>query len=173
MKHASEVGFGLQRLGPRRLLGNVEAAFGTCHAVRALIEEVVSAKAMAEIVKAPWLAGSRCPIPDGVLINQNLDRTQVALEVSGALDRTRQPGRRHGSIVLRRCRRRVPKPGLQLEQRQRFLGVVELRRDRRACPVACDAAARVTSGCSESGASAAKDRLASSRLMLAARRAAR
>jgi len=88
LQHACEIDLGLQGLRPRRLLGDVKAAFGTRHAVRALIEEVVSAQAMAEIVKAPWLARNRHPIPDGTLINQNLNRTQVALEVSGALDRT-------------------------------------------------------------------------------------
>ena len=40
----------------------------------------------------------------------------------------------------------MPEPGLQLEQRHRFLGVVELAGDRRAGPVAGDVAADVGGG---------------------------
>src|SRR5260370_35070821 len=101
-KHPQKVNLGLDRLGSRRFLGNIESAFGTGHAVRALVEEVVSAKAMAEIVEAPWLAGSHRPIPDDILIDQNFDGPQVALEISVALDSTQQFGRCHSSIMLGR-----------------------------------------------------------------------
>src|SRR5260370_4211042 len=121
LKHPHEVNLGLDCLGSRRFPGDVESAFGTCHAVRALVEEVVSAKAMAEIIEAPRLAGSRCPIPDGILINQNLEGAHGSLAISGALDSTQQLDRVDSSSMLRRCARRVPKPSLKLKERQAWL----------------------------------------------------
>jgi hypothetical protein len=61
----------------------VEAAFSACHPVRALIEKVVGAVSVAEIVEPPWLTlGSRAA-DDRVPIDKDSDGAHIASEVTG------------------------------------------------------------------------------------------
>ena len=55
LRQPQQVCFGFDTLRPARLLWHVEVATSTGHSMRALIEEVVRAVAMAEIVELPRL----------------------------------------------------------------------------------------------------------------------
>ena len=68
--------------------------------MRALVEEVVGAIAMTQIVEPPRLAFSRSTADDRVLIDENLDGTHVAGEVAGIGVRLGQPGRSDPGVVL-------------------------------------------------------------------------
>jgi hypothetical protein len=88
--------------------------------VRALIEEVIGAIAMAEVVELPWL-GDSAPIPNRLLINKHFDGPKVPCEVA------------HVSIRLGELRRRdlalddfSRASALSLELSYRFVYIVEL-----------------------------------------------
>ena len=83
---------------------------------------------------------------DRVAVDEDLDGADVAGEVPRVVV---GPGQRGGAdlcVELRRLWRAVAEPGLQLEQRHRLLGVVELAGDRGAGPVAGDVPADVGGG---------------------------
>ncbi|HUF31289.1 MAG TPA: hypothetical protein VMM77_11625 [Gemmatimonadaceae bacterium] len=97
--------------------------------MRALIEKVVRAVAVTQIVEAPRVT-VRDAGPDGVLIDEHLNRPQVALKVLRVGVRARQFDGRQACIMLRRLRRRMAEPRLQFKQRERLLRIEKLRRNR-------------------------------------------
>ena len=138
-----QVGFAFQQLRCRRAFRPIEGALGAGHAVRALVEEVVGAVAVPEVVEPPRLARRRRPVPDGVPVEEQFDGAQITAEIARVLVGPGKLGRRDAGVVLRGGRRAMPEPGLQVEQRQRLPGVEELAGDRRAGAVAGDGPARV------------------------------
>jgi hypothetical protein len=110
--------------------------------MRALIEEVIGAVAVPEIVEAPRFT-ARDAGTDRVLIDEHIDRAQIALKVLRVCVRARQLRGRQSRIVLRGLRCGVTKPGLEFKEREGLLRVKQLRRDRRAGAMARDPPARV------------------------------
>jgi len=62
LHHSLEVGPRLQQLRPTGLFWNVELALGAHHAVLTLLEEVVGAVTMSQIIILPWLTLERSPV---------------------------------------------------------------------------------------------------------------
>ena len=144
--HLLQVLLSFEELGLAGVLRGVEVAPGAGHAVRALLEEGVGAVAVAEVVVLPGLAGRRGAGGDGVAVDEDLDGPHIAGEVARVVV---GPGQRGGAdlrVELGGLRRPVAEPGLQLEQRHRLLGVVELAGDRGPGPVAGDVPADVGGG---------------------------
>lgn len=50
-----QVRLGFDALRPAGLFGHIEVTASACHSVRALIEEVIRAVAVTEVVELPWL----------------------------------------------------------------------------------------------------------------------
>ena len=61
----------------------VEGAPRACHSVRALVEEVVRAVTVAEVIEPPRFSLGRGAALDRVLVDQHLDRADVPAEVAG------------------------------------------------------------------------------------------
>src|SRR5215213_4369173 len=114
--------------------------------MRALVEEVVGAVAMTQVVEAPRLALSGGAAGDRILIDEHLDGAHVAGEVAGVGIRLRQTGGGDPGVVLRGLGRTVSQPGLELEERERLLGVEELGGNGRASPMAGNGASRIAFG---------------------------
>jgi hypothetical protein len=109
-----EVRLALQQLRPRGLLGPIEGALCTSHPVWALVEEIVRAVAVSEIVELPWLV-RRSPAPHHLLIDEHFNRTQVPFEVPSIGIGLCQFRWRDLCVVLRGCGRGMAKPVLQFE----------------------------------------------------------
>ena len=112
--------------------------------MRTLIEEVVAAKSMAQIVILPGCT-CRGPFENNVVVDQDFDRAGVSGEVTGILIRCGEFGRADVQVVLSRIHPLMAKPALQLHQRHGLLCVVELRGDRRAGTMTGDPAASILS----------------------------
>ena len=95
----------------------------------ALLKECVGAVAVSEVVVLPGLAVGGLTGADGVAVDEDLDGANVAGEVSGVVVGLGQGVRGDLGVVLGRRWGAVAKPGLQLEQSHRLLGVVELACD--------------------------------------------
>ena len=107
LEEPQDVVLGVDKLCERGFPGAIEVAPCAGHSVRALVEELVGAQAMAEVVVAPGLSvGDR--LLQGVLVDQHFDRAQVACEVSGVGIGLGELGRGDGHVVLSRGRRTVP-----------------------------------------------------------------
>ena len=77
-----EIRFGFEHLRACGLFGHIERALRTRHAVRALIEEVVGAVAVAEIEELPRFFSSQS-LANNVLVDQHFDGADIPLEVTG------------------------------------------------------------------------------------------
>ena len=95
---------------------------------------------MSEIVELPGFSGCT-PAADDLLVYEHLNRAKVSREVASIGIRLCQLDGRDLCIVLRRSRRAVAEPLLQLEERHWFFGIEELRRNRGAGAMAGDVAA--------------------------------
>ena len=82
LSQPQQVGFAFEKLGLRRFLWQIKRALRARHAVRTLIEEIIRAVAVPEIVKLPRL-GSSGAAPDQLLIDKYFDGAQVSCEVAG------------------------------------------------------------------------------------------
>jgi hypothetical protein len=101
---------------------------------------------VAEVVVLPWFPGGCLPGGDGVSVEEDLDRADVAFEVAGVAVGPGQRVRGDLGVLLCGVRGGMSEPGLQLEQRHRFLGVVELAGDGGPGPVAGDVAPDIGGG---------------------------
>src|SRR3984957_4936177 len=108
----------------------------------ALLKEIIGAVSVAEVIELPRLSRG-APTSHRVLIDQNLDCTKVAGEVTSICIRLGNLQRRDLRVVLSSCWSRVPQPLLQLKKRHRVPSVVELGRDGRPGAVAGDVAAHI------------------------------
>lgn len=88
------------------VLGSVKRTLRAGHAMRTLVEEIVRAVAVPEIVEAPGLP-ARDGGMDRVSIDQDVDGAEVALEIVRIRVGARQFRRRQARVVLRRLRRRM------------------------------------------------------------------
>ena len=89
LDEAQDVVLGVEKLCERGFAGAIEVASCAGHAMRALLEELVGAQAMAEVVVAPRLAVGD-GLLQGVRVDQHVDGAQVAFEVAGVgVDRGR------------------------------------------------------------------------------------
>src|SRR5271157_1340970 len=113
--------------------------------MRTLIEKVIRAVAMAEIVELPRLV-SCTTIPYQLLIDKHFDGTKIPCEVARIRIRFGELRRRDLRIVL--CCRwgRVPEPLLQFKQSHGLFSIEELRRNRGARTMACDVAPNISGG---------------------------
>ena len=116
----------LQEERHRRTLWHIERAFRTCHTVRTLIEEVISAVAVTEIVKLPRLR-STDSVSYLFLIDEHLDRTKIPSKVTCVRIRLHQLRWCDLCVPLCGGGHPVPEPLLQLEQAHRLLGIEQLR----------------------------------------------
>ena len=82
-EHALEVVPGFEQLCLARVLRGVEVAFRAGHAVRALLEEGVGARPVAEVVVLPGLARGGGTGGDCRTVEEDLDRADVPGEVPG------------------------------------------------------------------------------------------
>jgi hypothetical protein len=98
---------------------------------------------MSEVVVLPWLVVRGGSGGDGVAVKEYLDGAHVAREVPGVAVGPCQCVWGDFGVVLGGLWRAVTEPGLQLEQRHWFLGVVELACDRGSGSVAGDVASDV------------------------------
>src|SRR5579863_410482 len=105
--------------------------------MRALLEEIISAEAVSEIVELPWL-GTGPATTDHFLVHEDFNRPKVPLEITGISIGLSQLRWGNIRIVLRRCWCAVTQPFLQFEERQWFFGVEQLRSNRRATTMAGD-----------------------------------
>ena len=90
-----------------------------------LIEEIVGAVAVPEIVELPRLL-SGLAAHYGFAIDQHFDGSQVASKIAGIAVGLHELRRAEGKIVLGGVRPFMPQPVLQLEKRHRILGCEEL-----------------------------------------------
>src|SRR5579859_4927140 len=113
--------------------------------MRALIEEVIRAVAVPEIVELPRLVGGTT-IPHQFLIDKHFNGTKVPCEVARIRIGLGELRRRDLCIVL--CRRwsGMPEPLLQFKQSHGLFGIEELRRNRGARTMASDVAPNVGRG---------------------------
>jgi len=82
LAQSQQVRFGFEKLRFRRIFWQVKRALSTSHAMRALIEKIVRAVTMAEIVKLPRLVSSTA-VPHQLLIDKYFDGPEVPCEVAG------------------------------------------------------------------------------------------
>lgn len=80
-----------------------------------LVEEIVRAVAVSEVVILPWIP-FRDALFHSFLINEHADRPQIPLEVSCLGVRARQFRGRDFCVILSRIRRTVPQPRLKLKE---------------------------------------------------------
>ena len=122
LSQPQQVRLGFDALCLAGLLRHVEIATSTGHSVQALIEEIVRAVAVAEIVELPrfvrWASAS-----DSILVDEDFDRSYVPSEVACILVRPGQLGWRDLCIVACRFWRAVSKPLLQFKQTERFFAL--------------------------------------------------
>src|ERR1700692_367246 len=126
------------------MFGEVEAALRTRHPVRTLVEEIVCAIAMSEIVELPGLVGGSSAAHD-FLVHKHFNGTKVAREVPSVSVRLSQFRWSDLGVMLRRSRRAVAEPFLEFKQRHRLFGVEQLRGNRRPSAMAGDVAAHICS----------------------------
>src|SRR6266498_3494672 len=110
----------------------------------ALLKKVIGAVTMSEIVELPRLSRSRRSALDGLLINENCNVAQVSLEVFRIRIRFRQLRRCRFDVVFGRGEMAMSEPLLQIPDRHRFPGVIELRGDSRSGAVARDRPLRIS-----------------------------
>jgi hypothetical protein len=113
---SQQVGFRLKQLPVAGALRPVERALGARHPMRALVETLIGAQAMAEILKAPTLTLGGRPADDPIAIDEYVDGSHVAGEVARICVRLRKPGGGNPSVALRALRRAVAQSRLQLEE---------------------------------------------------------
>jgi hypothetical protein len=99
-EHPLEVRLCLEQLDLRGVLWQVEVAPSTGHPVAALLEEIVGAVAVTEVEVLPGLALSRSAGTDRLAIDENLDRSDVACEVTGVIIGLGQLDRADSDLVL-------------------------------------------------------------------------
>lgn len=104
-----QVGFRFDALGFAGLLRNVEVATSAGHAVRTLVEKIIRAVAVTEVIKLPRLVRWASAF-DGILINENLNGPDVPGEVAGILVGLRKLCWRNLCVVTRRFGRAVTEP---------------------------------------------------------------
>jgi hypothetical protein len=114
--------------------------------VLALLEEGVGAAAVAEVEVLPRFAVGGAAGGDRVAVDEDFDGAHVPREVAGVVVGPGQRVRGELRVVRGRLGRPVAEPFLQLEERHRLLGVVELAGDGGPGPVAGDVAADVCGG---------------------------
>src|SRR5207249_2283214 len=117
--HAQQVVLTFKKSCHRRTFWQIERAFRTCHTVRTLIEEVIGAVAVTEIVKLPRLR-STDSLSYLFLIDEHFDRPKIPSKVTCVRIRLHQL--RWCDLCVPLCGRRhpVPEPLLQLEQTHRL-----------------------------------------------------
>src|SRR5260370_31566705 len=142
LAHGQQVVLAFKKSHHRRALWKIKRAFRARHTVRTLIEEVISAVAVAEIVKLPRLRGT-----DSVsylfLIDEHFDRTKIPSKVTCVRIRLHQLRWCDLCVPLCGGRHPVPEPLLQLEQTHRLLRIEQLRSDRRPCSVTRNSHAQI------------------------------
>ncbi len=84
LSQSEQVRFGLDALCLAGFLGDVEVAARASHPMWALVEEVIGAIAVTEVLEFPWLIGWSSA-SNGILVDENLDCSQVSGEVSSIL----------------------------------------------------------------------------------------
>ncbi len=97
---------------------------------------------MTEVVQLPRLF-RRASASEGILIDQDLDGSEIPSEIAGILVGLGQFRWCDLCVVTCRLRRAMPEPRLQLEQAERFFRVVELRGYRGSGSMAGDAPASI------------------------------
>src|SRR5712691_8173332 len=102
--------------------------------MRALIEKVIRAVSVPEIVKLPCFIGSNTR-SHLLLIDEHFDGAQIPAEVTCVRIRLHQFRRRDLCVPLCGRRHPVPEPLLQLEQTHRLFCIEQLRSDSRPCSV--------------------------------------
>src|SRR5437588_3439879 len=105
--------------------------------MRALIEKVIRAVAVPEIIELPRF-GSGTTTPHQLLIDKHFDGAKVPCEITRIRIRLGQLGWGDLRIVLRRRWSCMPKPLLQFEKSHRLFGVEELRCNRGSGAMASD-----------------------------------
>src|SRR5216683_541501 len=140
----NKAGITFHQLFQSRVLWHVERTPRTRHPVGTLLEELVTAPAMAEVEVAPRLPVGCCAAEDGSLVNEHFHCSHVAPEVISVRIRPRLAGSRRLQVAHRRLYVAVTEPGLQLKWAHWLLGIAELRSDRGTCAVAADGTARIT-----------------------------
>src|ERR1043165_2832816 len=97
--------------------------------MRTLIEEFVGAVAVSQVEEAPRFS-CRCGTTlDHILINEDPDGSCIALKIASLLVRFCYFRWFSLRILLRRTNVAMTEPFLQLEQRHRLTGIVQLRGD--------------------------------------------
>src|SRR5712692_3525520 len=112
----------------RRTLWHIKRAFRTRHTVRTLIEEVISAVAVAEIVKLPRLRGTDS-VSHLFLIDEHFDCPKIPSEVTCVRIRRHQLGWRDFCVPLSGGRQPMAEPLLQLIQTHWLLRIEQLGGD--------------------------------------------
>jgi hypothetical protein len=100
LANAQEIALALQQSRCRRFVREVERAFRACHAVWTLLEEVIRAVAMAEIVELPRL-GDGPALANRLLIDEYFDRPDVLGKITSIDIRLCQLGRGDLDVVPR------------------------------------------------------------------------
>ena len=108
----------------------------------ALFKEVVGAIPLAEIIELPWL-GCSAPITNYLLVNKHFDDAKVADKVACIGVRLGDLKRSDLRIMLSCGWGRMPQPLLQLKERHRLSGVIELRSDGGTSAVTGDVASHI------------------------------
>lgn len=114
LTHPQQIRAPLDCHAASRLLGHINPALCTCHAMRALIEEIVGTEAVAEIVIAPGL-GYRAAGDHGLPVDENLDGPRVSRKVPRVAIGRRQLRRADVQVVLSGGSPSVAEPSLQFK----------------------------------------------------------
>src|SRR5260370_17763585 len=132
LAHGQQVVLAFKKSRHRRTLWHIKRAFRTRNTVRTLIEEVISAVAVTEIVKLPRLR-STDSVSYLFLIDEHFDRTKISSKVTCVRIRLHQLRWCDLCVPLCGGGHPVPEPLLQLEQTHRLLPLEQLRSDIRPC----------------------------------------
>src|SRR6266851_5590730 len=92
--------------------------------------EIVGAKAMPQIIVLPHLTTGSCPTAYCILVEQDLNRGEILLQVASFRHLAGEPGRINFQIVLRREEVLVSQVLFELEDIERLSGIVEHRGNR-------------------------------------------
>jgi len=83
--------------------------------MRTLVKELVGAEAMTKIIIPPWLTGSSRSCFYGIVINENLDGSDIAGQVPGISVSLGQFRQGYSHVILSGGRRTMPQPSLQFK----------------------------------------------------------